>query len=426
MIAISTRLKNAITVCDCLGFFTVGVILAILGPTLLDLADNTHSSVTGISRAFTARSCGYLVGSIVAGKFFDSHFSSTCLVLGISIGLAALGSYATPLTHSLSVLCFIVSFQGLAMGVLDTGGNILLLRLWGKGCGPYLQTLHASFGVGAFVSPFIAQAFIANHEANDHGCDNAASNATLSPLLTPASISSSLPSSTATPASGHVAGAYAIAASLMLPVSVGFLLLHRHAQPALRRLEQEQAKAEQHHDSSRPRFTPVVGYSILLIGCLFFFCYVGMEVAYGGYLFSYAVKNCSLRFTATQAAHLTSVFWGLFALGRILSIPLSMVASPMHMTLADLLGAMLAALLLVVDSDNPTSVWLSSGLFGLSLASVFPSGLHLLEQYIPLTGAAASAIVVGASAGEMALPLLVGTLFGQQGPETFPKVGLRT
>lgn len=37
------------------------------------------------------------------------------------------------------------------MGLMDTGGNVVLLRLWGSDVGPYMQTLHFSFGLGAFL-----------------------------------------------------------------------------------------------------------------------------------------------------------------------------------------------------------------------------------------------------------------------------------
>eukprot|EP00045_Choanoeca_perplexa_P015800 m.204129 g.204129 ORF g.204129 m.204129 type:complete len:480 (-) comp17085_c1_seq1:241-1680(-) len=416
MAALTSRLRYTITVFECLGFFSIGIILALLGPTLLDLAANTNSSVAEIARAFTARSVGYFLGSVAGGKLFDSHFSSTCLLLAGALGLAALGTFLAPLTTSLTALCFIVSLQGVAMGVLDTGGNVLLLKLWGAACGPYLQSLHAAFGVGAFVSPFIAQAFIANHATSDHGCPDLNSTAlstTLQPNLS--TISPSLE-----PVS-HVSGAYMLAASLMVPVSLGFVVLHGRAKDGLQLL-QDKGEDDSHRDS-RPVYSARTGYIILLLGCLFFFCYVGMEVAYGGYLFSFAVKNCSLRFTSTQATQLTSVYWGWFALGRLVSIPLSMVASPLSMTLVDLAGALVASVLLASNPSNPTQVWMSSGLFGLSLASVFPSGLHLLEQSIPLTGAAASAIVMGASGGEMALPLLVGLLFGEHG-DSFPQINV--
>jgi FHS family Na+ dependent glucose MFS transporter 1 len=376
MAALTTRLKYAITACECLGFFTVGLILALLGPTLLDLADNTGSSVAEIARAFTARSVGYFLGSVAGGKLFDSHFSSTCLLLAGALGLATIGTFFAPLTTSLTALCFIVSLQGIAMGVLDTGGNVLLLKLWGAACGPYLQTLHASFGVGAFVSPFVAQAYIANHETSDHGCD--AVNSTLVPSVSTTVLSTSVPLSLK-PVS-HVATAYMIAAALMVPVSLWFLLLHRQAKAGLQLLQDKTDGPSDGHGAQRPVYTPRVGYVILLMACLFFFCYVGMEMAYGGYLFSFAVKNCSLRFTSKQATQLTSVYWGWFALGRLVSIPLSVMVSPLSMTLVDLAGALVASVLLAFDPTNPTQVWLSSGLFGLSLASVFPSGLHLLEQ----------------------------------------------
>lgn len=49
------------------------------------------------------------------------------------------------------MLGMVVVLQGLSMGFLDTGGNVLLLRIWGEHCGPWMQTLHFSFGLGAFV-----------------------------------------------------------------------------------------------------------------------------------------------------------------------------------------------------------------------------------------------------------------------------------
>lgn len=43
--------------------------------------------------------------------------------------------------------------QGFAMGFGDTGGNVGMIRLHKEHVGPYLQALHFSFGVGAFISP---------------------------------------------------------------------------------------------------------------------------------------------------------------------------------------------------------------------------------------------------------------------------------
>ena len=37
-------------------------------------------------------------------------------------------------------------------GLLDTGANVVTLRLWGSRAEPFVQSLHASFAVGALVA----------------------------------------------------------------------------------------------------------------------------------------------------------------------------------------------------------------------------------------------------------------------------------
>ncbi|CAC5381924.1 NAGLT1 [Mytilus coruscus] len=52
------------------------------------------------------------------------------------------------------------------MGVLDTGGNVFCVRLWGVKSPPYMQALHFAFGIGAFIAPLIAQPFLSNSTSN--------------------------------------------------------------------------------------------------------------------------------------------------------------------------------------------------------------------------------------------------------------------
>ena len=47
-----------------------------------------------------------------------------------------------------------------------SGGNVLCLNIWGMNSGPYMQALHFSFGVGAFVAPLIAEPFLAQGDFN--------------------------------------------------------------------------------------------------------------------------------------------------------------------------------------------------------------------------------------------------------------------
>ena len=93
-----------------------------LGPSLLDLKDQVNSSFQGMSTIFTARSVGYLLGSIIAGWLFDRW--NGYLVLAASCFIASICLVVTPLTRSFFVLIITVVCQGLALGSLDTG-NIL-------------------------------------------------------------------------------------------------------------------------------------------------------------------------------------------------------------------------------------------------------------------------------------------------------------
>ncbi|CAH1225952.1 MFSD4B [Branchiostoma lanceolatum] len=135
-----------------------------VGPTLLDLAANVHADIAHISYIFTARSVGYLVGSAIGGFLFDMFDQH--LLLGLSLLLNAIGFAVIPWAKRLSIMGVLISFTGVAMGFLDTGGNVLCLNLWGQRSAPYMQALHFSFGMGAFIAPLLAKNFISLSSGN--------------------------------------------------------------------------------------------------------------------------------------------------------------------------------------------------------------------------------------------------------------------
>ena len=57
------------------------------------------------------------------------------------------------LVYSFICLCF-------------SGGNVICIHLWDRDSGPYMQALHFSFGLGAFVSPLLAEPFLGHDLPN--------------------------------------------------------------------------------------------------------------------------------------------------------------------------------------------------------------------------------------------------------------------
>jgi FHS family Na+ dependent glucose MFS transporter 1 len=118
----------------------------------------------------------------------------------------------------------------------------------------------------------------------------------------------------------------------------------------------------------------------------------------------------------TGAAYLTSAFWGALTAGRLLAIPISARVRPRLILLGDLIGALISLSLILLWPRSPAMLWIGALGMGLSLASIFPTMMSLAEREMHVTGQVTGWFLVGASAGSMSVPWLIGQLFEWQGP----------
>ncbi|XP_048842526.1 sodium-dependent glucose transporter 1 [Brienomyrus brachyistius] len=395
-----------VTVALCASFLGLGMSISVLGPTFGDLATNVRQSISNISYIFVGRSAGYMGGSVVAGFLFD--IMNHHLLLGLSMLLTAVGMIGVPFCKSAILLTLLISCVGVSMGFLDTGGNVLILKTWGDRAGPYMQALHFSFAVGAFISPIISKLLFGS---TDHLENSKVFGSTTesSPSTTEGSVpplkdpTSKLIKSTLHLAHAPISKsmwAYIVIGVFLLLVSLLFFVLYSRSSPA-----QDMAKIS----PGKPRMAKYHNALILLL-FFFFFWYVGAEVAYGSFIFTYA-KDVT-HMAQSRAAGLNSLFWGTFAATRGLAIFLAACMKPGTMILLSLVGCTLSSLLMVLFSRNRMVLWSCTALYGASMATTFPSGISWLEQYTTVTGRSAAVFVVGAALGEMVLPAVVGLLLG--------------
>jgi len=340
-------------------FIALGMASAALGPTLPDLAEHTQSKLEDISYLFTARSFGYLITALFGGRLYDRIPGH--ILMGVTLLLITGTMALTPVIPLLWVLIIVLVIMGVSEGTVDVGGNTMLVWVHRDKVEPYMNALHFFFGAGAFVAPIII--------------------------------------AQAVKTSGDIYRAYWLLALLILPISLWILRL---PSPAPLITSTDKPEGQVNH---------------LLAGLIvaFFFLYVGAEVAFGGWVFTYTI---TLDLTSrTFAAYLTSAFWGTLTLGRLAAIPISARVRPRTMLLAGLLGGLVSVDLILLWPDSLAAVWLGTLGLGLSMASIFPTTLNLAERRMTITGEVMGWFFVGASIGAMFLPWLIGQWFDGIGPQ---------
>lgn len=345
------------------GYFAAFVILglgsAVLGPTINELAANTGSTLRQISILFTARSLGFLLGAQLGGRLYDRLPGHAVMAGGL--GLVAISLLLTPVVPLLWLLTAVMLLGGLAEAAIDAGGNTMLLWAYGKEAGPIMNGLHFFFGLGAFLSPIVVAQLL---------------------LLT----------------DSILWGYWALA----LPVIPIMIYVARQPSPTIRRTEQ----------ANRSRRADL---RLVLLASLFLLLYVGAEVSYGGWIFTYAASQSLMSETA--ASYLTSAFWGALTAGRLLSIPIARRYPPRVTLLAGLLGCLLSVGVWWAAPLSVTAVWLCTLGLGLFMSTIFPTTFAWAERVMPISGAVTGWFMTGASLGAMSIPWLIGQLFEAVSPQ---------
>jgi FHS family Na+ dependent glucose MFS transporter 1 len=339
-------------------FIALGMTQAIIGPALPWLARNTASHLDQISIIFVASSLGYMAGSQLGGWTYDriqGHRIQALALLAISLCISFV-----PTLHSLWLLVALLFLLGIFQGTLDTGGNTLLTWIHAEKLGPVMNGRHFFFGVGSFLAPLIFARMLLGTK--------------------------------------DILWAYWFIALLALPVSAWLWFL---PSPPIRK-----------------RTSAVSGgrsINRLFLLIVFFFVFtVGLELGFGNWIYTFSSRLHLAN--ETGAAYLTSAFWGALSIGRLLGIGISSRIPSRFILLADLTGCLVAFAILLLWPSSLIALWAGTIMMGLSIASVFATGMAFAEQRLSLTGVMTGWILVGSGVGGMVIPWLIGQLFERIGP----------
>ncbi|XP_066980624.1 major facilitator superfamily domain-containing protein 4A-like [Macrobrachium rosenbergii] len=419
------------TITYCAVFWSFGMCVAFLGPTLLELSCRISSVFSAMSWISFSQSLFTLIGSACGGLLIQRLGNH--VVLLISTSMLSITLATIPFCSVLGWLAVVLATMGFFMGTIDTVANISMIQLYGVNVAPFLQALHFFYGLGAFLSPMIAEPFLQNKACNDS--DSSAEKYHKIHLNMPGNITQPLHQPNDTQSDSEIQYAFWILSGFQVPVILLLaVLLVREMMgidntgpdpPEAPAPEGNKEQYEMHltggvtvkvkDDEDRP---PVTREQVIMVATLtaaMLFLYDGLQSGYGLYVFSYAVKSIA-GMSMNEAAYLNACFWGTFAFGRLLSIGIATKLAPSSMLLCNIGGCLVAMVLMLCFSHNHSVLYVGTCIFGTFLSSVYPTAVTLAETYIHVTSFLTSILVATAASGEMLIPVIIGHEFAAFGP----------
>lgn len=365
-------------------FLSMGFGTGLVGPSVLKFGEQIDVGLNRVVYILFARSFGFLAGTLIGGALID-HFSTLGKAfLTLATLLMCLTTLVIPFIYYLIPMIIIHLIWSISAGIVDNLAQILTIRYYqGFDVSPYIQALHGAFGVGAFVSPLVIAPFMTQSSSIDQW---------------------------------HYA--YWIIGLLHVPNVICLLIYTIRDRFCVKKTEEIQLEdkefipentiPEEEKGKEADNLSPGNMFILGLI-TTFLLLYVGTESGYGAYLHTYATLH--LQFNKDIAAYINSLFWASMAFGRICAILQSVFFTPLQMISADLVGCIVSLVILMVWNTSKIVLWIGSILFGLSVASIYPSAIAYTERHVTITGKRMSALAVGGAAGDAIIPLLIGSSF---------------
>ncbi len=343
---------------------TIGVYVALLGPALPDLTRRAGVPLGDGGALFTAIFAASILSTIAAGRALDRFGHRPPLIAALVLHGAAL--LLMPLVQSWTGLLAVAALLGLGDGALVVCAHILVAHISPRDEAAALNRLNVYFGVGAVLGASVAGAA-------------AALDVRIILLLLPF---------------GLLQFGYAVVlATTSLP--------SRHRAATGTRSGEEPSV--------------LLSSRLLWLLAVLLLVYVGVEVALGGWAFTYARQSAGL--SGTAAAVLSGGYWAALTLGRLVS-PLALRrGSPEALLVAAPLLSAAAALALVLGGDRAIVLVAGVLVAGFGFGPVWPVTFALAARAFPASaGSAAGLLGMVSAVGGVGLPWMQGRVLAAGGP----------
>ena len=247
--------------------------------------------------------------------------------------------------------------MGVAESVVSVGSNTSLVWTFRERSSPLINGLHFTFGIGAFLSPLI--------------------------------VAQLLPLGNGFQLAYWISGGYFILLG-MWTTQLG----NSPTQPKIDKTTQNSTT------------TARADYILIALTGLFLFFYVGSEVSFGGWYYTYVLSQGFV--SEATAAYMNSAFWFSFTIGRLISIWIAVKVPQKKVLPVAVIGSLASISMLFLMPANTALLWISPIALGFFMAPIFPTAFSWTSQSLHLSGKLTGILFLGDSTGAMILPWLVG------------------
>jgi FHS family glucose/mannose:H+ symporter-like MFS transporter len=344
---------RAVTAAGFAVFLLLGVVIASYGPSIPRITHRFDVSVSVAGLIVTANFLGEVIGLMALGLTHARWRLGQRLGAGTALfGVGLLAAAAAPTWPLLLLAVFVLG--------IGAGGLVVLINLYyatrfGRRSPAMLGLVNTAYGVGTFVGPALVA----------------------------------------------LTRGYSI---VFAAVGAGVLV----CLVFLRRAADEPATPELPPPTLNTRTLGLVtAFALMLL------VYEGIEAGIGTWE---ATDLVSLGASAQFAAGATSVFWGAFTLGRVLTAPLAVRWAPQRI----LVPALILSALLLLGIRAQVSPPLVFALVGLCAAPIFPVVVSWMTRVIPNATTLVTYAILGAVIGSALVPAALGGLIGVAGAVQLP------
>ena len=351
-----------------LAFVSIGFPDAVLGVAWPSMRLTFDRALPDIGFILLASGSGYFLSGVLSGRAIEALGVGRLLALSTSAVATGLFGYAVTPTFWLLLAAAVLI--GFGSGAIDAALNVYASEHFSV---TVMNWLHAFFGVGAMLGPFIVAGIFA--------------------------------------AGGSWRLGYGVVAGAIALMAIVFILTARRW---------DEGDHHAHGPSGRVAVRDVLRMPLVWVQVLLFLVMCGIEASAGAWTATIMIE----KFAAStgEAGLWAGIFWGAMAVGRLVLAPLSGDLRPARLVQLGTIGILLGALLMTRDQR-----WLFQGglvVFGLAMAPLFPTLMSLTPARLG-SRVAVHAIGFQVSAGTLGIvgiPTLAGLLADRTSVSAIPWV----